>query len=148
MPFLHKSPRPESTIAPPFEFHWGDSMAHVEALLEYSSAEIVMRSATGLGETWIVEGLIQPGLKRALFVFQKNALTAVELQCQYDAWPAERYRNRVEELRAFFDAKYGDEKRAEPVVSKDDGHRSDSEVGYTWRLGETNAIVLYRSTLA
>src|SRR5437868_4028007 len=100
MPFAHKSPQPEGTIDPPFGFHWGDSAAHVEALLEYSSAEIVMRTATGSIETWVIEGLIQPGLKRALFLFEKNALVAVELQCQYEAWPKERYRTRVEELRA------------------------------------------------
>src|SRR5881394_3363730 len=66
LPAAMRSPRLTSEIDPPFGFHWGDSMAHVEALLGYSSARIVARIPQGDRETWMVEGLIQPGLKRAL----------------------------------------------------------------------------------
>jgi hypothetical protein len=147
MPFAHKSPPLSAVIDPPFGFHWGDSMAHVEAFLAYSSAEIVMRMATGQEETWAVEGLIQPGLKKALFVFDKNALTAIELQSQYEPWTADRYRTRIEELRAFFDSKYGEKRRNEPISNPKERDRGNQQ-GYSWRLGETNLAVFSHSELA
>ena len=115
-------------------------MAHVEALLNYSSAEIVTRMATGAGESWIVEGLIQPGLKNATFTFDKNALAAVELQSQYEAWPAERYRTRIEALRTFFDRKYGEKQHGRPITAA-----GGNQIGYTWRLGSTNQSIVCRS---
>jgi TPR repeat protein len=143
MPFVHKSAPLPATIDPPFGFHWGDSPMHVETLLAYSSAEIVLRVATGNGETWIAEGLVQPGLKNALFVFEKNALAAVELQCQYDAWPSEKYRAQLEALRAFNDGRYGENHHGQPIQlnAKDD---SSNQIGYSWRLGDTNLSVLCR----
>ena len=115
-------------------------MARVEALLGYSSAEIVTRMATGAGESWIVEGLIQPGLKNTTFSFEKNALAAVELQSQYEAWPAERYRARLEALRTFFDNKYGEKQHGQPITGG-----GGNQLGYTWRLGTTNLSVICRS---
>jgi hypothetical protein len=147
MAFAHRSEQPPPVIEPPFGFHWGDSMARVEALLGYSSAEIVMRMATGKGETWIVEGLIQPGLKNAYFVFEKNALVAVELQCQYDAWPLERYRDHIEELRKFFDGKYGEKQRTLEGGAKPNREQSNLS-GYSWRLAQTSLTVSSRSDAA
>ena len=121
-------------------------MAHVEALLGYSSAEIVSRMATGAGETWIVEGLIQPGLRTAWFSFENNALTSIELQCQYDPWSAELYRTRLEELRAFFDSRYGEKQRAQPISSNSE--TGANQVGYAWRLGPTKLAVVCRTQLA
>jgi len=144
--FVQKSSAPPSVIDPPFEFHWGDSMAHVEALLGYSSAEVVSRIATGAGETWIVEGLIQPGLKTAWFGFENNALTSIELHCQYDPWPAERYRTRLEELRAFFDGRYGEKQRARPISLNSE--TGANQVGYAWRLGATRLAIVCRTQLA
>jgi len=146
--FTHQSPAPPAVIDPPFGFHWGDSMANVETQLGYSSAEIVMRMATDQDETWIVEGLIQPGLKSARFVFERNALTGVELQCQYDAWTMDRYRTRVEELRTFFDNRYGEKGRAEPIGSTTNQRASANRFGYSWRLGETSLAVFFRSDVA
>ena len=134
-------------IDPPFGFHWGDSAAHVEALLAYSSAEIVMRTATGLGETWRVEGLIQPGLKNALFTFEKNALTAVRLECQYDGWTSDQYRTRMEELRAFFDNLYGEKQRTVPKAGKDRS-REDNNYSFVWHRANTNLALFRRSESA
>src|SRR5262249_34003524 len=132
-------------IDPPFGFHWNDSMAHVESLLGYSSAEIVMRVATGDSETWLVEGLIQPGLKDARFVFEKNALTVVELQCQYEALDLEHYRARVEELRGFFETRYGKKPPAEPITTNGAPPGTTNRFGYSWRLGETSVAVFCRT---
>ncbi|HEY4284729.1 MAG TPA: tetratricopeptide repeat protein [Chthoniobacterales bacterium] len=146
--FTHKSSPPSPVIDPPFGFHWGDSMANVEALLGYSSAEIVTRMATGENETWIVEGLVQPGLKIARFVFEKNALTGVELQCQLDAWTVDRYRTRVEELRTFFDNRYGEKQRESIGATTRDQRAGSNQFGYSWKLGGTSVAVISRSEAA
>jgi hypothetical protein len=141
--FAHQSPPPGPAIDPPFGFHWADSTAHLEALLGYSSAEIVTRIATGHDETWLVEGLIQPGLKCARFHFENNGLTGVDLQCQYAAWASDRYRNRVEELRKFFDRKFGEKQRITRSTSKADSP-PPGERAYSWRLGDTTLTILAR----
>ena len=130
-------------IDPPFDFHWGDSTAHVEALLGYSTAEVMMRTATGQGETWTVEGLTYPGLKQALFSFERNGLASVELLCQYDAWTADQYRSRLETLRSVFDNLYGERQRTR---SRNSGQPNDPRNGYTWQVGNTYLSVVYRSS--
>jgi hypothetical protein len=140
MAFAHKSEPPSATIDPPFGFHWGDSMAHVEALLTYSSAEVVTRMATADNETWLVEGLIQPGLRYAQFNFNKSALTTVDLQCQYSTWSSDRYRDRLEELRKFFDRRFGEKQRLASKSSSADGNGA----AYSWRVGDTTLRVAAR----
>jgi Sel1 repeat-containing protein len=147
LPGAMRSARLTSGIDPPFGFHWGDSMTHVEALLGYSSARIVARIPRGDQETWIVEGLIQPGLKRALFLFEKNSLSEVELQCQYDAWSSERYASRLEELRAFFDGKYREGQHSNPIISNQ-AQVGEDRVGYGWRFRDTNVRAFRRSFTA
>jgi tetratricopeptide (TPR) repeat protein len=135
-------------IDPPFGFHWGDSMAHVEALLTYSAAQIVWRAASGDRETWSVEGLIQPGLKSTRFLFEKNALREVELRCQYDDWPFAHYQSRLEELRGYFDAKYRSGQRSQPIVTSIRGNDAENRTGYGWRFQDTNVTVFCRSFTA
>jgi TPR repeat protein len=146
--FTRKSSPPPPEIDPPFEFHWGDSMAHVEALLGYSSAEIVLRMATGETETWIVEGLVQPGLNRAVFIFDKNALSEVDLEYQYDSWPAERYRKQIEELRTIFDLRYGKKQHAEAFAMNANPNSDENRIGYTWRLTNSSIQIACRSLTA
>ena len=122
-------------------------MAHIEALLAYSSAEIVTRIATGQNETWLVEGLIQPGLRCARFTFKNNGLTEVDLQCQYAAWSSDRYRDRVEELRKFFDRRFGENHRSTPTGSATDSAQQNGPA-YLWRLENTSLTVLARLALA
>jgi hypothetical protein len=148
MSFTHRSAPAPAVIDPPFGFHWGDSMAHVEALLNYSAAEVVSRMATGAGEVWIVEGLIQPGLKFARFGFENNELRSVGLQHQYDPWPPERYRARLEELRAAFDARYGSQQPAKPISLNTEPPNASNQVGYSWKLGLTTLDVLCRTQSA
>ena len=117
-------------------------MSRVQALLEYSSAQIVSRAATGNTETWDVEGLVQPGLKVARFSFAHNALEQVELDCQYETWPGDRYQKRLEELRSFFDARFGEEHR----VKQGAAQRNTLAAHYTWRVGETTVQVVHETS--
>ena len=131
-------------LLPPFGFRWNDSMARVEAVLHGAKAKIASREKKENREVWTVEGLVHPGLKRALFTFKQRALVAVELQYEYPNWSIERYNQRMAEIRKYFDEKYGTGK----LVSRGNEHDTDviqTLVGYQWMVGATMLELFYFS---
>src|SRR5436853_2254590 len=131
-------------LLPPFGFRWNDSMARVEAVLHGAKAKIVSREKKESRETWTVEGLVHPGLRRTVFTFKQRALVAVELQYEYPDWSIERYNQRMGEIRKYFDEKYGTGK----LVSR--SRDNDTEViqtlvGYQWMVGTTMLELVYFS---
>ena len=105
--FLFAGSMKADEIPPPFGFRWNDSATRVERALKGAKAKIVDRERNEGRETWTVEGLIHPGLKRTLFVFKDGLLVQVELQYEYPGWNLEHYNNRMGEVRRYFDGKYG-----------------------------------------
>jgi hypothetical protein len=131
-------------IPPPFGFHWNDSMTKLEQVLVGAKAKIVSRDRKEKRETWTVEGLVQPGLKRTLFTFRDGFLVEVELQYEYPDWTIERYNERMGEIRRYFDAKFGTGK----LVSRSRDTDSDvvqTLVGYQWIVGGTMLELFYFS---
>lgn len=131
-------------IPPPFGFRWNDSATKVEQVLVAAKAKIVTREPKDKRETWTVEGLVQPGLKRTLFKFKEGFLTEVELQYEYDKWTIENYNDRMGEIRRYFDAKFGTGK----LVSRTRDTDSDviqTLVGYQWIVGGTMLELFYFS---
>jgi hypothetical protein len=131
-------------LLPPFGFRWNDSAARVEAVLKGAKAQIISRVKKENRETWTVEGLIHPGLKRTLFTFKGGALFGVELQYEYDNWSIERYNERMGEIRRYFDSKYGTGK----LVSRTRDSDTDviqTLVGYQWIIGATMLELFYFS---
>lgn len=131
-------------IPPPFGFHWNDAMTKLEQVLAGAKAKIVSRDRKEKRETWTVEGLVQPGLKRTLFTFRDGALVEVELQYEYPDWTIERYNERMGEIRRYFDAKFGTGK----LVSRSRDTDSDviqTLVGYQWIVGGTMLELFYFS---
>jgi hypothetical protein len=131
-------------LLPPFGFRWNDSMARVEAVLHGAKAKIASREKKENREVWTVEGLLHPGLKRALFTFKQRALVAVELQYEYPNWSIERYNQRMAEIRKYFDEKYGTGK----LVSRGNDHDTNviqTLVGYQWMVGTTMLELFYFS---
>jgi hypothetical protein len=131
-------------IPPPFGFHWNDAMTKLEQVLAGAKAKIVSRDRKDKRETWTVEGLVQPGLKRTLFTFRDGALVEVELQYEYPDWTIERYNERMGEIRRYFDAKFGTGK----LVSRTRDTDSDviqTLVGYQWIVGGTMLELFYFS---
>jgi hypothetical protein len=131
-------------IPPPFGFHWNDSMTKLEQVLAGAKAKIVSRDRKDKRETWTVEGLVQPGLKRTLFTFRDGFLVEVELQYEYPDWTIERYNERMGEIRRYFDAKFGTGK----LVSRTRDTESDviqTLVGYQWIVGGTMLELFYFS---
>jgi hypothetical protein len=131
-------------IPPPFGFHWNDSMTKLEQVLVGAKAKIVSRDRKEKRETWTVEGLVQPGLRRTLFTFRDGFLVEVELQYEYPDWTIERYNERMGEIRRYFDAKFGTGK----LVSRSRDTDSDviqTLVGYQWIVGGTMLELFYFS---
>jgi hypothetical protein len=131
-------------IPPPFGFHWNDSMTKIEQVLLGAKAKILSREKKEKREVWTVEGLVQPGLRRTLFIFRDGFLVEVELQYEYPDWTIERYNDRMGEIRRYFDAKFGTGK----LVSRSRDTDSDvvqTLVGYQWIVGGTMLELFYFS---
>lgn len=131
-------------IPPPFGFHWNDSMTKLEQVLAGAKAKILSREKKEKREVWTVEGLVQPGLRRTLFIFRDGFLVEVELQYEYPDWTIERYNERMGEIRRYFDAKFGTGK----LVSRSRDTDSDviqTLVGYQWIVGGTMLELFYFS---
>src|SRR4051812_8028073 len=131
-------------IPPPFGFHWNDSMTKLEQVLVGAKAKILTRERKEKKEVWTVEGLVQPGLRRTLFIFRDGFLVEVELQYEYPDWTIERYNDRMGEIRRYFDAKFGTGK----LVSRSRDTDSDviqTLVGYQWIVGGTMLELFYFS---
>src|SRR5438105_2056152 len=131
-------------IPPPFGFKWNESMTKLEQVLTGAKAKIVSREKKEKREVWTVEGLVQPGLRRTLFIFRDGFLVEVELQYEYPDWTIERYNERMGEIRRYFDAKFGTGK----LVSRSRDTESDviqTLVGYQWIVGGTMLELFYFS---
>jgi len=141
---FQSSVRAAEDIPPPFGFHWGDSMSKLEQVLAGAKAKIVSRDRKEKRDVWTVEGLVQPGLRRTLFMFRDGFLVEVELQYEYPDWTIERYNDRMGEIRRYFDAKFGTGK----LVSRSRDTDSDvvqTLVGYQWIVGGTMLELFYFS---
>jgi hypothetical protein len=131
-------------IPPPFGFRWNDAASRVEKVLKGAKAKTVARDKKDAQETWTVEGLIHPGLKRTLFTFKNGALTQIELQYEYPEWTLEHYNNRMGEIRRYFDAKYGTGR----LISRARDNDTDviqTLVGYQWVVGKSALELFYFS---
>jgi hypothetical protein len=131
-------------IPPPFGFRWNDPSTRVERALKGAKAKIVEREQVEGRETWTVEGLIHPGLKRTLFTFKAGSLTQVELQYEYPGWSLERYNSRMGEVRRYFDGKYGTGR----LISRSRDNDTDviqTLVGYQWVVGKSALELFYFS---
>ena len=131
-------------ISPPFGFRWNDSSTRVERALKGAKAKIVEREQNEARETWTVEGLIHPGLKRTLFTFKGGLLTQVELQYEYPDWNLEHYNSRMGEVRRYFDGKYGTGR----LISRSRDNDTDviqTLVGYQWVVGKSALELFYFS---
>ena len=138
------SARAADDIPPPFGFKWNDSMTKIETVLAGAKAKIISREKKEKREVWTVEGLVQPGLRRTLFIFRDGFLVEVELQYEYPDWTIERYNERMGEIRRYFDAKFGTGK----LVSRSRDTDSDvvqTLVGYQWIVGGTMLELFYFS---
>jgi hypothetical protein len=131
-------------ISPPFGLRWGETAERLERLLRGAKATVVDRRTVEGRQAWDVEGLIQTGLKRTVFYFQRGELVEVELQYQKEGWSDAEYDSFMGDVRKRLEQKYGIgqlvARRTEQEPSTD---VTKKLVGYKWNQNNTAIELVY-----
>jgi hypothetical protein len=129
-------------IKVPFNFQWGESAARLEKALEGVKAKVVERKNIKGRDVLVVEGIPQKLLRRALFYFESDSLSEIELHYGEDFWDATRYGTFFDQTRRNIEGKYGIGK----VVARQktrDGDVLQTLIGYQWVQPVTTLAVYY-----
>ena len=132
--------RAAQDITPPFDLAWGEASERVGRKLDAAKATVVerRRGDVGGGEAWHVEGIKQPGLKRAVFYFRAAGLTGVELQYSKDEWAQKEYDEYMGRWRRLLDQRFG----PGPLIARKtepNGDVTQTVVGWKWN--QNNAAI-------
>lgn len=118
-------------MRPPFGMTWGESQKNVEKILLGTKVKIVGLK-TLQGRTAIeVEGIRQQHLLKALFYFDSDALSEIELQYGCAEWDSARSNDFWDGAKNNIDSKYGDGR----LVANEKTRENDikqSLTGYQW----------------
>lgn len=134
----------DGEIPPPFGLRWGESAQKIETLLKGSKATIVDKRQTDTLEVWTVEGIVQTGLRHALFSLHQGQLARVELQYQSDEWDTAKYDAFMASIRQRLDTKHGPgELIARSKTSQEKALQTI--VGYKWSKPHSSIQLVYFS---
>jgi hypothetical protein len=118
-------------MKPPFGMTWGASQKSVEKILLGTKVKIVGRK-TLQGRTAVeVEGIPQQHLLKALFYFDSDALSEIELQYGCAEWDSARSNDFWDGAKNNIDSKYG----VGRLVAHEKTRENDikqSLTGYQW----------------
>jgi hypothetical protein len=128
----------------PFNFQWGESPARVEQSLVGIKAKITERKVVEGRTVFVVEGIPQKQLQRALFYFRNDMLNEIELHFGDSSWDSPRYDLFFEEVRRNVDSKYGIGRLLTRSRNRE-GDVLQTLVGYQWMQGSI-ALRLYLFT--
>lgn len=134
----------ESEIKPPFGLSWGESAERIEKLLKGAQARVVDRHDVESRQAWVVEGLIQAGLKHTVFYFKTGLLVEVELQYEDPAWDTAKYNDFMAQVRRRIEQKFG----AGQLIARSTAPEGDvmqTVVGYKWNQNNTAIELFYYS---
>jgi hypothetical protein len=118
----------------PFNFQWGESASRVEQSLVGIKAKIVDRKVIEGRTAFVVEGIPQKQLQRALFYFKNDMLNEIELQFGDASWDTPKYDLFFEEVRRNVDSKYGMGR----LITRSRNREDDvlqTLIGYQWLQG-------------
>jgi hypothetical protein len=118
-------------VGPPFGLHWAEGEKEVAKMLEKSGAQIASKENVQGRDTWTVEGLIQPALKRTIFYFGTEK-SLVELQYENPDWDLVAYEEFLNSARQRLEARFG----PPTVLARDKQPQGDvmqTVVGYQWQ---------------
>ncbi len=131
-------------INPPFGLRWGETAERMQRLLQGAKATVVERRMVEGREAWDVEGLIQTGLRRTVFYFQKNELVEVELQYQKDDWTDAQYDNFMSDVRKRLEQKYGEGQLVAKRTEQEPATNVTQKlIGYKWNQNNTAIELVY-----
>lgn len=131
-------------IRVPFNFQWGESAARLEDSLKRVQARVVERKSVQGRSVLVVEGIPQKLLQRALFYFDADSLSEIELHYGDRSWDAVQYGQFFDQTRRNIDGKYGMGR----VIARQktrEGEVLQTLIGYQW-VQATTSLQLFLYT--
>ncbi len=132
-------------IKPPFGLQWTETDTRLEKLLKGAKANVVEKREIKGREAWIVEGLVQAGLRRTVFYFKNGSLNEVELQYENESWDTAKYDAFMTQVRRRIEQKYGIGQLIARSRTPAEGDVMQTLVGYKWNQNNTAIQLLYFS---
>lgn len=131
-------------IRVPFNFQWGESASRLEDSLKRVQARVVERRSVQGRSVLVVEGIPQKLLQRALFYFDGDSLSEIELHYGDRSWDAVQYGQFFDQTRRNIDGKYGMGR----VIARQKTREGDvlqTLIGYQW-VQATTSLQLFLYT--
>ena len=130
-------------IRPPFGMAWGLEFQRVEESVRVAGGRVVEKVPSGIGTVrWMVEGISQEGLQRAVFTFESGRLQAVELQYGGAEWDTPTYDEFMRRVKAGLDAEHGGGKLLVRERTPGAGVLR-TMLGYSWTGGTQSVALIY-----
>lgn len=126
----------------PFNFQWGESAQRLEKALESVKARVAERKTDRGRQVLVVEGIPQKLLQRALFYFDSDALSEIELHYGDASWDSARCSAFFDQTRRNIEAKYG----LGRVIARQKTREGDvlqTLIGYQWTQPITTLSLFY-----
>jgi len=134
----------EEEIRVPFNFQWGESAQRLEEGLTKVKARVVERKTVQGRNVLVVEGIPQKLLQRALFYFDSDSLSEIELHYGDNSWDSVQYAQFFDQTRRNIDGKYGMGR----VIARQktrEGEILQTLIGYQW-VQATTSLQLFLYT--
>lgn len=131
-------------IRVPFNFQWGESAQRLEESLLKVQARVVERKTVQNRNVLVVEGIPQKLLQRALFYFDSDSLSEIELHYGDKSWDSVQYATFFDQTRRNIDTKYGMGR----VIARQktrEGEILQTLIGYQW-VQATTSLQLFLYT--
>lgn len=134
----------EEEIRVPFNFQWGESAARLEESLKKVQAKVIERKTVQGRGVLVVEGIPQKLLIRAVFYFDGDSLSEIELHYGDRSWDSVQYAQFFDQTRRNIDTKYGMGR----VIARQktrEGEVLQTLIGYQW-VQATTSLQLFLYT--
>jgi len=127
----------EQEIRVPFNFQWGEASQRLEESLKKVQARVVERKMIEKRSVLVVEGIPQKLLLRALFYFDADSLSEIELHYGDLSWDSVQNAQFFDQTRRNIESKYGMGR----VIARQktrEGEILQTLIGYQWVQASTS----------
>jgi hypothetical protein len=118
-------------IKAPFGMQWGEPVGRIKEVVTKAKAKVVEERTAGPRDVIVVQGIVQDGLKLALFYFTNGGLSEVELQYDREGWGDEKVASWVATIKREADRKYGPGRTYADETGNENGLRHSLK-GWMW----------------
>ena len=130
-------------IRAPFGMAWGLEFQRVEESVRAAGGQVVEKVPGGIGTVrWMIEGIAQEGLLRAIFTFESGRLQGVELQYGSSEWDTPMYDEFMRQVKAGLDAEHGGGRLLVRERTPSAGVLK-TMLGYSWTGGTQSVALIY-----